>query len=257
MMKLYFMLEGLINFLLNKSAANIHMFNNEENLVLSKFKQAFAPKVDFVSRILKKIEQTLHSSATPKDNFSKYAGVILAGSCLKSLISSYDRLSKGYLTDCEALLKKSIEGFFYQAYFHENKNEAKLWCQNNTKPKLNYYDLAVKLDKSQFISKFFPTDYENFFTEYIYRVGYTQSNRLAHLDFDMVHFEMGLENEDQTQFATTMVLGPKYEFKMMKTTLNRLIMFSMFQLSLLLYITDQKGGEEYTSLFSELKKTFL
>ena len=232
------------------------MFTNEENLVSGRFNQTFAPKVDFVNRIFRKIEQSLQNSKTPRNDFAKYAGIMLAGSCFKSLISTLDRLSKGYLTDCEALLKKSIEGFFYQAYFHENQKEAELWCQNNKKPELNYYDLAIQLDKIQFVNKFFPTNHDNFFTEYIYKVGYFQSNRLAHLDFDMVHFEMGLENEDQTQFASTMVLGPKFEKTMMETTLNRLIMFSMFQLSLLLYMTEQKGDKEYERFFVELHKTF-
>lgn len=232
------------------------MFINEEKAVSNLFTSSFHDKVLILTEVLAVLEEYLIASRTPSDEYSKYAAVILIGSCLKSLVSSLDRLSKGYVSDSEALLKKAVEGFFYVAYFSKHTEDAKIWCTQNKKPDLNYKDLAIALDKDQSNVPFFPTNYDNFFTTYIYDVVYKQANRLAHHDFDLVHEEMGLDNKNPTQFATTMVLGPKFDQRIMKTTLFRITMFSMFLLSILLIVTDMRENDKYKEIFKKVTDLF-
>lgn len=232
------------------------MFQHEEHLVQSEFIKHFKNKIDLLRRIFPLFEQYLKESQTSENDYAKYSAVILAGSSLKSLIGALDRISKGYTSDSEALLKKAIEAFFYQTYFYNHSKEAQEWCQKNKKPKLDYYSLAQRLDKLQFDKNFFPTDYENFFTDYVYKVGYRQANRLAHLDFDLVHQEMGLDNDNPAHFAKTLVIAPKFDRELMKTSLLRIVMFSMFQLTMLIYITNQKENDAYKSIFSGILSLF-
>lgn len=234
------------------------MFSSEEELVFKEFSTTFQERIVLVVDIQKLIENLLQTSRVGANDYANYAAVILAGSSFKSLVSAYDRLSKGYLSDAETLIKKSIEGFFYQLHFHENKDDAKSWCIDNKKPEFRrgLRTLAYRLDVLNKENKFFPTDHEEFFTSIVHESGYGQSNRFAHLDFDTVHLEIGLENMDPAQFATTMVIGPKYEGEMMKITLNRLIMFSMFQATLLLYITDQQPSDLYQKVFDRFRQQF-
>ncbi len=85
---------------------------------------------------------------------------------------------------------------------------------------------------------------------------YKQANRLAHHDFDLVHEEMGLDNSNPQQFATTMVLGPKFDQYIMKTTLFRLTMFSMFLTTMLLKVTDSSENESYKKVFRQVTDLF-
>lgn len=232
------------------------MFKDEEKAVSDLFSGNFQERTLILKEVFTVLEEYLIASRTPSDDYSKYAVVILIGSCFKSLVSALDRLSKGYISDSEALLKKAVEGFFYVAYFSKHAEDAKIWCTRNKKPDLNYKDLAIALDQDQINGPFFPTNYDNFFSKYIYEIVYKQANRLAHHDFDLVHEEMGLDNKNPKQFATTMVLGPKFDQQIMKTTLFRLIMFSMFLLSMLLIVADMHENDEYKEVFKKVTDQF-
>jgi hypothetical protein len=47
-------------------------------------------------------------------------------------------------------------------------------------------------------------------------------------------------------------LGPRFEVNLMRTSLSRLIMFSMFQLSMLIYVSDLNEDDQYTSILRKV-----
>lgn len=234
------------------------MFYKEELLVKREFKRSFNNKSNLLFKCLKIFESALFSTKTPPEKFNEYSTVILAGHNLKSLYSSYDRLSKGYISDAETILKRVLESLLAQIYFFENNNKAKDWIKGSKIDKLevNRREIAKKLDKINSEKRIFPTDHNKFFEEYVYEVGYTNSNKVAHLDFDKVHREIGLDNNPK-YYSTTLVVGPKYDSQFMETVLNRIVMFSMFQLSYFKSAFKISDNRSYRILFSKFKKVFL
>lgn len=233
------------------------MFYKEEVLVRKEFLAHLKSKTNLLLKSLKIFETFLFTTKTPPDQYNKYCTVILAGHNLKSLYSAYDRLSKGYIGDAETILKRVLESLLAQVYFYENNDKAKSWINGTKIDKLeiNRREIAKKLDGIGLQKQIFPTDYNNFFEEYVYNIGYANSNKIAHLDFEYVHREIGLD-DDPKHFATTLVVGPKYDFKFMEITLNRLFMFSMFQLSYFKLAFEIPDSRSYKILFTKMKKSF-
>lgn len=236
------------------------LFRNEEILVEAEYLKYFIGKQNVLERVLKLILQIISSSKSKSGEHHKYSVQLLAGINLKGFISANDRLKKGYFSDCEAIFKKNIESLLAQAYLFEHPDEAKKWCLNQIKigdiEEGSRLEMAKKLDKINQEKDIFPTDMENFFEKFFYEVGYRNANHVAHLDFEIVHREMGLKVEDPTKFATTLILGPNFDKKLVETTLNRLIMFSMFQATLLKKMLKHRPYKEYRSTFIEVKRLF-
>lgn len=233
------------------------MFYKEEILVRKNFLKHLKHKSNLILKCLKLFESALYSTKTPPEHHNEYCSAILAGHNLKSLSSAYDRLSKGYISDAETILKRVLEGLLAQIYFYENNDKAKEWIKGTRIEKLeiNRKEIAKKLDEINLAKHIFPTDYKKFFEEYIYGVGYSNSNKIAHLDFEYVHREIGLDN-DPRYYSTTLVIGPKYDLQFMEATLNRIIMFSMFQLSYFKSAFKIPDNRSYKILFSKFKKVF-
>lgn len=229
------------------------MFTKEEELVKTEFRRSFGSDADLLIEILKLFEILLLKTKTSLNEYNKYAAVILAGLNLKSIYSALDRLSKGYLSDSEAIFKKFIESFLAEVYLYEHTDKAKEWVEGTNLDRLglNRREMAQALDRINEQRHIFPTDYPNFFEEYIYKVGYTNSNKVAHLDFDFVHKELGLE-DDPAKFATTLVIGPKYDQAFMKTVILRLLMFTMFQVSYLKETFKLSYDNEHKSLLDSV-----
>lgn len=228
------------------------MFDSEEELVKNTFLETFPKEAELFNDLLQLYEQLIYKVKTPPEEFNKYCAALLAGLNLKSFSSAFDRLSKGYLNDSETIFKKILESFLAEVYFYEHLEKAKEWTEGTPIDKLenSRKKIARVLDKINKEKNIFPTDFPNFFEEYIYGVGYSNSNKVAHLDFELVHQELGLEN-DPKLFATTLVVGPKYDKEFMKVILNRLIMFCMFQITYLKE-TFNISYNPYKDLFNQV-----
>lgn len=228
------------------------MFNAEETLVRNKFLETFSKEAKLFNDLLQLYEKLIYKVSTPPEEHNKYCAALLAGLNLKSFSSAFDRLSKGYLSDSEVIFKKILESFLAEVYFYEHLDKAKEWTQGKKIDSLeaNRKEIARILDKINKEKNIFPTDFPNFFEEYIYGVGYANSNKVAHLDFEFVHQELGLEN-DPKLFATTLVVGPKYDKEFMKVILNRLTMFCMFQITYLKE-TFNISFDPYKDLFNQV-----
>ena len=120
----------------------------------------------------------------------------------------------------------------------------------------NRGNMVDDLDQIQATRQIFPTDYPNFFREYIHVVGYGNSNSVAHLDFEHVHREIGLE-DDPAVWATTMVIGPRYHERYMRTVLNRLVLFCSFQISYIVETYHIQRTQEFARLISEIQRIFM
>lgn len=230
------------------------MYETEEQQVKQEFIRIFSEMNTLFSRVLLVYENTLQALTSVVQTNTDYAVIALASLNLKSFNSAYDRLSKGYMSDSEAIFKKTIEAFIAEAYFHEHADEAERYMNGESINRItNRHDMVVDLDRIQMTRQIFPTDYPGFFREYIYTVGYANSNSVAHLDFDHVHRELGLE-DDPTTWATTMVLGPRFHEAYMRTIFNRLIMFCMFQISYIIHTYTLQQTDEFRSVFSEVRR---
>lgn len=235
------------------------IFDNEEKLVNEQFVSKFGENIKLLNEELELLSDIVITSRTKDDAFNKYALVMLAGLNLKGIIGAYDRLNKGYLADSETLFKRVIEGLLAEVYLDNNPEEAKKWCSNEIKlSKLenNRENLAKKLDELNKTKQFFKTDMEDFFQEYIYKVGYRNANSVAHMDFESVHTEMGRESGDPTKFAHTLILGPNFNESFMRISLNRLIMFTMFQISYLSDATNYNDKIRVNTVFNKVYKLF-
>lgn len=233
------------------------MFTSEETIIKDKFLQTFPTEVKLLTNLLTLYEELMYKVITPPEEQNKYCAALLAGLNLKSFASALDRLSKGYLSDSEVIFKKILESFLAEVYFYEHKTKAKEWINGKRIEKLesSRKELARILDKINKEKNIFPTDFPNFFEEYIYNVGYVNSNKVAHLDFDFVHQELGLE-DDPKLFATTLIVGPKYDKEFMRINLNRLIMFCMFQITYLKE-TFKISYDPYKELFKQVTDLFM
>jgi len=233
------------------------MFESEEFAVQQNFLRTFSDETRLFTDLLNLYEVTLTSLAGGTHTNTDYAVIALASLNLKSFNSTFDRLSKGYINDSEAILKKAIETFIAEAYFHEHTAHAERYMNGESINQItNRGNMVDDLDRIQATRQIFPTDYPNFFREYIYDVGYGNSNSVAHLDFDHVHRELGLE-DDPTRWATTMVIGPRYHEAYMRIVLNRLVMFCSFQISYIIETYHLQRTEEYTRVFSEVRRLFM
>lgn len=233
------------------------IFEKDENLVSQRFSETFVDKIKLFAEELDLLANIISTSRTKVDEFNKYSVLLLAGLNLKGLIGAYDRLSKGYLADCETLFKRVIEALMAQIYLDVNTNEAKEWCNNKLKLgslEKDRYKLAKKLDELNKEHKFFKTNMDDFFTEEIYRVGYKNACSIAHMDFESVHTEMGAETGDPTKFATILMLCPSYNENFMKISLNRLVMFTLFQTT---YLADAVGYTDRDRVDSVFNKVIV
>lgn len=233
------------------------MFYKEEAFVRREFLKHLKSKRNLLFKCLKIFKSSLYSTKTPPERYNEYCTAILAGHNLKSLYSAYDRLSKGYISDAETILKRILESLLAQIYFFENNDKAKDWVKGTKIDKLetNRKEIAKVLDKINSEKHIFPTDHNKFFEEYVYGVGYSNSNKIAHLDFDYVHREICLDN-DPRYYSTTLVIGPKYDLQFMEITLNRIVMFSMFQFSYFKSAFKIPDSKSFKTLFLKIKKTF-
>lgn len=233
------------------------MFFKEELIVRREFLKNFRNVSKILLRCLKIIESDFASIKVTPDSYSEYSAALLATHNLKSLYSSYDRLSRGYMSDAETILKRVIEAFLAQVYFFENNDKARDWLKGIKigKLEINRRKMAKTLDNLSLTKQIFPTDYEKFFEEYIYKVGYSGSNKIAHLDFDYVHKEVNLDSHPK-YYATSLVIGPKYDPKFMEVILNRLLIFSMFQLSYIRTAFKLPDSRSYKILFTKFRKIF-
>lgn len=231
---------------------------NEEVLVLSEFNKNLKYEVSLFNKVINMLEKIISSHISGEGEYNKYAVLMLAGLNYKGFLSAFDRISKGYLSDSEAVLKKTIESFLSQACFYSNNENAKLWFEGKIelgRLEKNRYELSKKLDVLNKVDQFFPTDMDNFFEYYVYGVFYKNSNTIAHLDFDKVYREMGLEDNPE-KYSSVMVLGPKLDVDYMETTLKRIIMFTMFQSSLIRGIFKDTKTEDFDELFKEIFNYF-
>ncbi len=99
------------------------------------------------------------------DRYNTYACIILFGLNFKSLTSAFDRLSKGYLSDSEAIFKKTLESLLSAMYFNEKPLTAKQWIKGKSINKLTQSrkSIAQALDKINNEKHIFPTDYPTLF----------------------------------------------------------------------------------------------
>lgn len=210
------------------------MFEKEEKLVFDEYQKICSDEYLLILDACRLLENLIYQIKVPSENFGQYSCMILAGLNLKSINSAIDRLSKGYISDSEAIFKKFIESFLISVFLYEHPDKAELWIKGAKIEKLgiNRRDMSRKLDSINSDKRIFPTDYPNFFESYIYEVGYVNSNKIAHLDFDFVHKELGLE-DDPKFYATTLVVGPRFHNELMKIVSLRIMMFAMFQTSYL------------------------
>lgn len=169
------------------------MYRKEETNIFNQFYNNFETKCDTFTIIVEVFEETLKSTKYKTDEYDKYVIILLGCLNLKCLVSVFDRLSKGYLSDSEALIKKACETFLAQIFFYNNLEKAEDYCNKNIKLNKiigNRYELAKKLDELNREHQLFPTDMEDFFQTNVYKYLYRESNRFAHMDFDIVHNEI-------------------------------------------------------------------
>lgn len=231
------------------------MFTHEERLVENKFLSRFGNNAEIFKKLLVQYEKLLHKIKTSSNEYNTYCTAILAATNLKGFISTYDRLSKGYLGESEAIFKKVIEAFIAEIYFFEYPDQAKQWVEGKQIRKINNRKMMARaLDKIQKEKQIFPTDYEQFFEEYIYGSFYSSSNNISHLDFIFVHKEIGLEN-DGTSYAQTFVIGPRFDDYYMEISMNRIMLLCLFQLSYLEY--SFKIAVDDNSIYEEARSVIL
>jgi len=235
----------------------ISHFAKEEALVESEFESHFNNKIDIFTRQIDFFEKVLYKIAESKlvktGDDSKYAISLIASICLKSFVSAFDRLSKGYMGDCESLLKRPIEGLIIQGYFFKNPKEAKKYIyQNKEIRKFGTRGYVSKvIDDSNIDMSIFPTDEQQFFQRYVYEVLYENCNKVAHMDFEMVHHEIGQDNDNPKTLATNLIIGPKFDKDFMATCLNRILMTMMYQISFISQVFGYPINEGYNELFRE------
>lgn len=229
------------------------MYINQETIVKKKFYKLFKQKCDTFEKIITVLEETICETQYKTDEYDKYVIILLSALNLKCLVSIYDRLNKGYWSDSEALIKKSIENFLAQVFFYNNVDKAKEYCFNNTKLNKiigNRNNLSKKLDELNKKQKLFPTDMENFFQNFIYEAVYRQANRMAHMDFDVVHKEISANIVD-TKLSSDLIIGPKFDKETMETTLTRLLFISMFSLSFIAHVNGKLNSQKHERMFKE------
>lgn len=235
------------------------LFDREEKLVSERFLETFSAKTDILNEELVLLSKVLENSRAKPEEFNKYSLIMLAGLNLKGSLGAYDRLSKGYISDSETLFKRVIESLLAQIHLDNTPSDALKWCQNQISLgslNKNRYELAKMLDQTNKQQQFFKTDMANFFVEEIYNVGYKNACSVAHMDFERVHDEMGLESGDASKYAHTLILGPNFNKSFMEITLNRLVMFTLFQLT---YLADSVGytdKEAVTNVFKKVMSLF-
>ena len=231
-------------------------FSNEEALVTREFEAVFKEKVHIFNLQVAFLEKLLHKIGEDKlvrsDDGSKYAISLLASIGLKSFVSSLDRLSKGYMGDSESLLKRPIEGLIIQSYFLKNPEKAKEYIFHNKEIRKfgDRASMSKIIDESNIEMSIFPTDEGEFFQKYVYEVLYANCNKVAHMNFEMVHQEIGLDNDNPTQLATNLVIGPKFDKNFMRVSLNRIMMTLMYQISFVSKVFDYPINDGYNELFN-------
>ncbi len=229
----------------------------EERLVLNQFKSNFKKEINLFRNILSTLQIILESSKTSTKDYNRNSVLVLAGLNYKGFTGSFDRISKGYISDSEAILKKTIESFLAQGYLFLNPAKAKKWYKGEMELKSlesNRLVLSKKLDILNNREKFFPTDKKDFFEGYVYRNFYKNSNEIAHLNSKLVLREMRFDRDGMI-YDNTMVLGPKWDLEFTKIIINRIIMFSMFQASLLATLFKVQN-KEYERTFRKIYKYF-
>lgn len=238
------------------------IFNQEEELVQKEFNAAFGPKTKLLKRQILMLESLLNligeSKLVRENDYDTYTISLLASISLKSVISCHNRLSKGYIGDSEAVLKRVIECFLAQCYFSKKIDKAKEWVDGKIilgKLEGNRANLAKWLDENNKSQEIFPTDSPDFFQDFVFRVGYKNNNYVSHMDFNMVHREIGLDNNRNDTVATTLVLGPKFDKVFMETILNRLMMTIMWEISLINNLFHHLITEDYNDLFRQTMKS--
>lgn len=231
------------------------MFKKEEELVFNEYQKICRDEYLLILDACKLLENLIYQTKVPPENFGQYSCIILAGLNLKSINSAIDRLSKGYISDSEAIFKKFIESFLISVFLYENPDKAELWIKGTSiqKLKIDRRKMSQKLDLLNSEKRIFPTDYPNFFESYIYDVGYVNSNIFAHLDFNYVHKELGLE-DDSRFYATTLVVGPRFHSELMKKVSLRIMMFAMFQTSYLKETFKLNYDEEHSQILQRIIK---
>lgn len=224
------------------------MFAKEENTIKKQFLSRFKEIDTLCQKLFSEYESLLHKLPIKQEEHNTYCAAILANANLKSFVSVYDRLSKGYLSDSEAIFKKVIETFLAGIYFFEHPAEAKLWTEGKAISNRRR-TFAQALDKMQQEKQIFPTDFEEFFDTYIYDVFYKSSNTIVHLDFGPVYTESFSED------GGTLIIGPRFDEDFMKVSLNRIMMLCIFQLSFL--ETSFKVAVSDNSIYEEARKHIL
>lgn len=238
-------------------------FAQQESLVEEEFEKYFNKKIQIFNLQIIFFEKLLYKIAENKlvkiGDDSKYAISLLASIGLKSFISSLDRLSKGYLGDSESLLKRPIEGLIIQSYFFNNPEKAKEYIYQNKEIRKfgNRADMSKIIDQSNIEMSIFPTDENTFFQKYVYQVLYDNCNKVAHMNFEVVHQEIGLDNDNPKLLATNLVIGPKFDKKFMEITLNRILMTLMYQISLVSNVFKYPIKEGYNDLFKLVTSSFV
>jgi len=230
------------------------MYREEETNIFNHFCNHFKTKCDTFTKILEVFEETLKSTKYKTDEYDKYVIMLLGCLNLKCFVSVFDRLSKGYWSDSEALIKKACETFLAQVFFYNNLEGAKDYCFNNIKlNKLigNRHQLAKKLDELNSEQKLFPTDMEDFFKTFLYGTVYRESNRFAHMDFDVVNCEISGSRNNNGGLSSDLIIGPKFDNERMETTLNRLIFLSMFSVSFIENISGIHMSKKHQEVFKE------
>lgn len=223
------------------------MFADEERIIREQFLGSFQEIDILCQKLFSEYEGLLRKLPIKQEEPNTYCASILANANLKSFVSAYDRLSKGYLSDSEAIFKKAIETFLAEIYFFEHLEEAKLWMEG--KKFSNRRAFAQALDKVQKEGQIFPTDYEEFFDDYIYRVFYGSSNDITHINFAPVYKESFSED------GKTIIIGPRFDEYFMKVSLNRIMMLCIFQLSYL--ESTFKVAVSDNSIYEEARKHIL
>lgn len=230
-------------------------FAQQEALVNAEFENHFKQKIHIFYLQITFFEKLLYKIAELKlvktGDDSKYAISLLASIGLKSFVSALDRLSKGYWGDSESLLKKPIEGLLIQSYFLKNPGKAREYIYQNKEIRMfgDRASISQIIDKSNIDMSIFPTDETQFFQKYVYQVLYDNCNKFAHMDFEMVHQEIGFNNNDPNTLATIMVIGPKFDKNFMIISLNRILMTLMYQISFISKIFNYPIDNGYNELF--------
>ncbi len=228
------------------------MFQEVEKIIVKQVYQRFGKEFNLLNEIISIFNDTLKSIKVEVDNRWKYVITLLAMQNLKCFISAFDRLSKGYWSDSEALIKKAIENFLAQAFFYKKQVEANKYLEGAKLQKLigRRDRLAKKLDEINKSMKFFPIEMEDFFYTYIYVVGYREANKLAHMDFNMLHGEIAAANE-RSMLASELIIGPKYESEAFKTSFNRLLIFSLFNVGYIAHVNGITLPKRFDEIVEE------